>query len=252
LRKSALLWEDGICSTDILVFRSSERSTPEFLCFLTHTDEFIGHAKATISGVQHPRTSWAALREFKLHIPPLAEQRKIAAVLSLVQRAIEQQERLIALTKELKKALMHKLFTQGLRDEPQKMTQIGPVAESWKVVRLADLLQIKHGFAFDGEFFGPAGRYILLTPGHFFESGGFRDQGERTKFYTGDFPRGYLLRKGDLLVVMTEQKDGLLGSSVIVPEGERYLHNQRLGLIQDLEKHVYPRISFTTCSTRRL
>ncbi len=104
LRKSALVSEDGICSTDILVFRASEKSLPEFLCLLTHSDEFVGHAKATTSGVQHPRTSWASLREFKLHVPPLAEQRKIAGVLGLVQRALEQQERLIALTTELKKA----------------------------------------------------------------------------------------------------------------------------------------------------
>jgi type I restriction enzyme S subunit len=56
--------------------------------------------------------------------------------LGLVQRAIEQQERLIALTAELKKALLHKLFTEGLRGEPQKQTEIGPVPESWEVVTL--------------------------------------------------------------------------------------------------------------------
>lgn len=165
-----------------------------------------------------------------------AEQGKIAKVLELVQRAIEQQERLLALTGELKKALLHQLFTQGLRGEPQKQTDIGPVPESWEVVKLADVFQIKHGFAFDGEFFKPTGRYILLTPGHFFESGGFRDQGEKTKYYTGDFSRGYLLQKGDLLVAMTEQKEGLLGSSLLVPESGRYLHNQRLGLIHDLKE----------------
>ena len=54
LRKSVLVAEDGICSTDILVFRASEKCVPEFLCLLTTTDEFIGHAKATTSGVQHP------------------------------------------------------------------------------------------------------------------------------------------------------------------------------------------------------
>ena len=60
-------------------------------------------------------------------MPALPEQRKIAAVLGLMQRAIEQQERLIALTTELKKTLLHKLFIEGLRGEPQRQTEIGPV-----------------------------------------------------------------------------------------------------------------------------
>jgi type I restriction enzyme S subunit len=67
LRKSVAVDIDGICSTDILVFRVTEQCDPKFLCFLTHTDEFISHAKATTSGVQHPRTSWSGLREFKFH-----------------------------------------------------------------------------------------------------------------------------------------------------------------------------------------
>ena len=145
LRKSVLVSEDGICSTDILVFRTSEKSLPEFLCLLTHSDEFAGHAKATTSGVQHPRTSWASLREFKLHVPPLAEQRKIAGVLGVVQRALEQQERLIALTTELKKVLLYQLFTQGLRGEPQKQTEIGPVPQSWEVVTIGDLFKFSSG-----------------------------------------------------------------------------------------------------------
>ena len=78
-------------------------------------------------------------------VPPLTEQRKIAAVLGLVQRAIEQQERLIALTTELKKALLHKLFTEGLRGEPQKQTEIGPVPESWEIVPLGSLAKVGNG-----------------------------------------------------------------------------------------------------------
>jgi len=136
LRKSALAPEDGICSTDILVFRARETASPDYLSMLMHADEFIAHAQVTTSGVQHPRTSWAALREFKLHIPPLPEQQKIAAVLGLVQRAMEQQERLLAHTAELKKTLLHQLFTHGLRHEPQKQTEIGLIPQSWEVVAL--------------------------------------------------------------------------------------------------------------------
>ena len=40
---------------------------------------------------------------------------------------------------------------------------------------------------------------------------------------------------------MTEQGPGLLGSSAIVPEGNLYLHNQRLGLVTDLDESVLDR-----------
>ncbi len=85
------------------------------------------------------------LKERSLPLPPLAEQRKIAEVLGLVQRTMEQQERLIALTSELKKALLHQLFTHGLHGEPQKRTEIGPVPQSWEVVTLGSLAKIGNG-----------------------------------------------------------------------------------------------------------
>jgi len=82
---------------------------------------------ATIQGITRDN-----LKSLEIFLPPLPEQHKIAAVLGLVQRTIEQQERLIALTTELKKTLLHQLFTQGLRGEPQEQTEIGPVPESWE------------------------------------------------------------------------------------------------------------------------
>jgi type I restriction enzyme S subunit len=145
LRKGAQANFDGVCSTDILVFRAKQNCESEFLKFVIHSDEFITHAKSTTSGVQHPRTSWPCLREFKLSLPPLPEQKKIAHILSTVQRAIEAQERIIQTTTELKKALMHKLFTEGLRNEPQKETEIGLVPESWEVVRLERTGDVVYG-----------------------------------------------------------------------------------------------------------
>lgn len=75
----------------------------------------------------------------------LPEQKKIAHILSTIQRAIEAQERITQTTTELKKALMHKLFTEGLRGEPQKLTEIGPVPESWEVVPLFDVCRFQSG-----------------------------------------------------------------------------------------------------------
>ena len=139
LRKGAQADFDGISSTDILVFRAKGRCESGFLKYLIHCDEFINHAKSTTSGVQHPRTSWSSLKEFHLSLPPLPEQKKIAHILSTVQRTIEAQELLIQTTTELKKALMHKLFTEGLRNEPQKQTEIGPIPESWDVRKLDNI-----------------------------------------------------------------------------------------------------------------
>lgn len=76
---------------------------------------------------------------------PLPEQKKIAEILSTVQRAIEEQERIIQTTTDLKKALMQKLFTEGLRNEPQKQTEIGPIPESWEVIQLSDVCQFQSG-----------------------------------------------------------------------------------------------------------
>ncbi|MGR9054112.1 MAG: restriction endonuclease subunit S, partial [Gammaproteobacteria bacterium] len=85
------------------------------------------------------RTSWSSLKTFKLCLPPTDEQQKIAAILSTIQQAIELQDSLINTTQELKKALMQKLFTEGLRGETQKETEIGLVPKSWDVFELKDI-----------------------------------------------------------------------------------------------------------------
>ncbi len=102
-------------------------------------------------------------------------------------------------------------------------------------MKLGDVLSVKHGYAFKSQFFSEAGPYVLLTPGSFYEEGGFRDQADKTKYYTGDFDGQWILVKGDLIVAMTEQAEGLLGSSALIPEPNKYLHNQRLGLIAGID-----------------
>jgi len=107
-------------------------------------------------------------------------------------------------------------------------TQRGP---GWVEKRFSELCDIKHGYAFEGEFFSKEGEYVLLTPGNFYERGGYRDREEKQKYYTGEIPRDYVLNEGDLLVAMTEQAAGLLGSPILVRESDKFLHNQRLGLV---------------------
>ncbi len=102
----------------------------------------------------------------------------------------------------------------------------------WHEVTLGDALRVRHGFAFKGEYFRDDGNLIVLTPGNFIDAGGFKPKGGSEKFYDGPVPKGYLLEKGDVVVAMTEQSAGLLGSSATIPVSGRFLHNQRLGLLQ--------------------
>lgn len=143
LRKGAQANFDGISSTDILVFRARKSCESSFLKYLVHSDEFVDYAISTTSGVQHPRTSWPSLKKFYLSVPPRSEQKKIAQVLSTVQQAIEAQERIIRITTELKKALMQKLFTKGLRNEPQKRTEIGLMPENWETPTVEAVCKIR-------------------------------------------------------------------------------------------------------------
>ena len=92
-----------------------------------------------------PNLSQSKLAELPMALPPLPEQKKIAHILSTVQRAIEVQERIIQTTTELKKALMHKLFTEGLRNEPQKQTEIGPIPASWELFPIGELFETQLG-----------------------------------------------------------------------------------------------------------
>lgn len=104
----------------------------------------------------------------------------------------------------------------------------------WDTIQLGDVMDVKHGYAFKSEFFADSGEYILLSPGNCQESGGLKLKGDKEKYYTGEFPPEYLLNEGDMLVVMTDLINSapILGGSFLIPESNRFLHNQRLGLVQ--------------------
>jgi type I restriction enzyme S subunit len=142
---------------------------------------------------------------------PLPEQKKIAHILSTVQRAIEAQERIIQTTTELKKALMHKLFTEGLRGEPQKQTDIGPIPESWNIKTVGDYCDILNGFAFKSEDYVSSGGIPNFRVVNINWDGTVSM--EDCKFLPESFTEShkqYLLNEGDILFVMVGATRGKL------------------------------------------
>lgn len=102
-----------------------------------------------------------------------------------------------------------------------------------QTVLLGDLIEIKHGYAFKGEYFSDTPtNNILVTPGNFTTGGGFK-QG-KLKYYDGPIDGAYVLNPNGVIVTMTDLSKAAdtLGFSARVPsdEGKIYLHNQRIGL----------------------
>jgi type I restriction enzyme S subunit len=130
----------------LLIRANPEVFEPEFLNRVFQYYRDIGVFISICSrSVNQSSINQARLKAVEVPLPPLPEQKKIAHILLTVQQAIEAQERIIQTTTELKKALMHKLFTEGLRGEPQKQTEIGLVPESWDVVELGEVAKIERG-----------------------------------------------------------------------------------------------------------
>lgn len=110
---------------------------------------------------------------------------------------------------------------------------------TWRRTTLGAWFRIRHGFAFKGEFFADTGKYVVLTPGNFRPEGGFKST-SRERYYSAGFPSDYLLKRGDLVIALTDltQNAPILGSPAFIPADDRYLHNQRLGKIVDLNGEV--------------
>ena len=114
----------------------------------------VNHAKGALGSVTQGSTFKAidgqALRSLPILLPPLPEQRAIAAVLDAIDESIECTEAVIAAAGRLRDALLHELLTRGV---PGWHTQwkdgpgIGTIPAAWDVVRLGDVAEVQTGRA---------------------------------------------------------------------------------------------------------
>ena len=221
LGKACLLGQDTAINQDLrgIIPRDPNSLSVGFLFRWLKSIADIIIAEGTGAAVQGVKLSF--VKSLQVPTPSLPEQHRIVAILDEVFDGIAtakaNAEKNLQNARALFESHLQSVFTEQ--------------GEGWDQKPLAELCDIKHGYAFEGAFFSNEGDFVLLTPGNFYETGGYRDRGEKQKYYTGEIPRDYVLNEGDLLVAMTEQAAGLLGSPILVPESDRFLHNQRLGLV---------------------
>lgn len=186
------------------------------------------------TGTTFKELSGGKLKEVPIPLPPLAEQQRIVAILDKAFAGLTTATSNAA--KNLKNA--RELFDSYLNSILEHK------GLGWIDRRLSDLIDVTHGFAFDGKYFvNDEGDYpILLTPGNFTEVGSLNFNERNTKRFTGAVSPHFVLQSGDLVVVMTDlsSKMKILGKPAFV-EHDRILHNQRIGRVVFRDKNLWSR-----------
>ena len=199
LDKAVLAPSDGIGTTELLVLRPKAGIDPRFLVAVLHAPTFLEYAISGTTGSQHPRTSWAHVSAFPLPNFPPRSRRAITDLAWLVHDAIAAVEAAVTAGTALRAEAMRTLFARGLRDEPTKETENGPMPRSWRLSNIGALFKIEQGLSLKGNLStGDDGTPFLRTSNVYWGRLDLRSI-SRMRLSEGA-PATKELRPGDLLV----------------------------------------------------
>jgi type I restriction enzyme S subunit len=140
-------YDNQIASTAFCVVRPNQKQVaPLYVYFFLLSDLLNAEINGLQHGASYPAITDNDVLNQTIPLAQLAEQQKIAAVLYKIQKAIEIQESIIEKTRELKNSTLHHVFTQGLRGEKKKATEIGPIPASWSVQRFEEFAILHRGY----------------------------------------------------------------------------------------------------------
>jgi len=131
--------------------RVLERNTfdPEYVALYLHALYLAGATETlqrATTGIRN--LDWYEYLRFEVPVLPLDAQKKLVRIIGGVRKAYRIERQQVDVLTELKRAAMRDLFTRGLRGEPQKETEIGPVPESWEIVPLGSIALARGGTSF--------------------------------------------------------------------------------------------------------
>ncbi|QEZ89344.1 type I restriction/modification system, specificity subunit [Aliarcobacter cibarius] len=167
--------------------------------------------KQTSGGGVLQTLSQKQIAKYIFPLPPLEEQKKIADILSTVDKKIAFVEENINATEELKKGLMQKLLTEGIGHTEFKDSELGRIHESWEVVQFDKVCDIR-----DGTHDSP--KYIesgipFITSKHLTDNGiDFTETNYISKENHIEFSKRSKVDNGDILFGMI----GTIGKPIIV------------------------------------
>ncbi len=129
LKKTTLVDFHGICSTDIIpILPDPEQIDKRYLYYFLLSENTVRKAVERCSGANLPRLSPTELAKFEIPLPPLPDQRRIAARLDAADRLRALDRALVGKYEEMKRSLFLEMFGDPVRNE-----------RGWEVKRLAEL-----------------------------------------------------------------------------------------------------------------
>jgi type I restriction enzyme S subunit len=136
--------------------------------------------------------------EITIHLPPLAEQRRIAEILSSVDKAIAATRAVIEQTRKVKQGVLERFLTKGIGHTRFKQTEIGEIPEGWEVAKISQIGEVMVGRQRSPTFAAGA-EFPYLRVANVFDN--FIDTSDvlRMKFTEAEVKR-YLLKTGDILL----------------------------------------------------
>ncbi|VEJ05755.1 type I restriction enzyme, R subunit [Campylobacter lari] len=212
--------EELVLLSSIAIIRPIlEQVCPQFLTYVFKNKRFIEEIEANyVTGAVIPRIVLRDFKEIEITLPPLEEQRQIAAILSSIDDKIEL---LHEQNKTLEK-LAQTLFRHYFIENPNP---------SWQEKPLKDVCVILNGYAFKSKEYSQNGTKIVRTTNF---KNGFIDN--KDVIYIDNLENQYdkyLLRKNDFLLVMVGAS---LGNYVVVTSNVLpALQNQNMWNFRALE-----------------
>ncbi len=170
LAKAAVADLDGVCSSEILVYRPHGLA-PQYLKHVLLLDGFIEEVNSSTYGSKMPRADASFISRLPVPQPPIKEQIAIASYLDAetkrIDGLIEEKRGLLELVEELRLSTIHDVITKGLRpNAPRTATGvpwIGDAPSHWTVMAIKRLSPVKRGASprpiDDQRYFDEGGEY---------------------------------------------------------------------------------------------
>lgn len=136
----------GCCSNDVLCIRANNNVDAEFLYYLLSQDLFFAYVMSGANGSKMPRGDKQQIMNWEIELPSEKEdQRRIASILSSLDRKIELNNKINADLEEMAQAIFKNWFVdfEPFKDGKFVDSELGMIPEGWKVGTLKDLLYLR-------------------------------------------------------------------------------------------------------------